>query len=204
MKKVLILGASGQIAQLVEHELADKVDMTLFLRNKNKLTNPNGKVIVGDATNLEDLKSAMRGQDIIYSNLGPTYMAKMADAVVKAAIAENVQRIIWVATAGIYTEYLPGHQQKMEAEYGKVSDAHSYMGDERIGADIIDDSSLESTIIRPNILTDEDEIQTIVTTQKNDNLLGGPVSRKTVAHFISELILEPNQHINESISISKQ
>ncbi|BDR58906.1 hypothetical protein XA3_13470 [Xylocopilactobacillus apicola] len=60
MKKVIILGANGQIARLVEDQLLnDDVELTLFLRLKNRVADlaahPRVKVIEGDLKNKKDV-----------------------------------------------------------------------------------------------------------------------------------------------------
>lgn len=202
MKKVLILGAGGQIAQFAEAELAGKADLTLFLRHPEKLSEPVGTVITGDVFDTDQLTAAMKGQDIVYSNLGPQPMAKMAKAVIAAAEKAGVQRLIWVATVGIYREEPAEHVAEVEAIYGAADDPTSYFGDERVGADLIEASSLTSTIIRPNTLTNGTAVEEVVVNGRHDTVSGQPIARRTVAHFISELVLNDDQYENESIAIS--
>lgn len=202
MKKVLILGAGGQIAQFAEAELADKTELTLFLRHPEALKAPVGHVITGDVFDHDQLVATMTGQDIIYSNLGPQPMAKMAQTVIEAAEQAGVQRLIWVATVGIYREEPADHIADAEAVYGSADDPTSYFGDERVGADLIDGSSLTTTIIRPNTLTNSNDIEPVVVDGRHDTVSGQPISRRTVAHFISDLILNDDQYKNDSIAIS--
>ena len=69
MKKVLVLGAGGQIARWVIDMLANngKVEMNLFLRHPSKIKRnapKNAHVVQGDVLNMEQLKHAIDGQDI--------------------------------------------------------------------------------------------------------------------------------------------
>jgi putative NADH-flavin reductase len=71
VKKVLIIGASGSLAteviDAIKHE-----QLTLFVRNKNKLSNKlsNGHTVVeGDAMKFDSVKKAIAGQDVVYVNL---------------------------------------------------------------------------------------------------------------------------------------
>lgn len=75
MKKVLILGAGGQIARWVIKMLANKrddVELTLFLRHSKKLKNApkNAQVVQGDVLNPNQLNPAVAGQDIVYATNG--------------------------------------------------------------------------------------------------------------------------------------
>lgn len=72
-KNVAIIGANGQIARLVEDRILNEnehIHLTLFLRNASRLfelsDNPNVTLIDGDATDDEDLRKAIKGQDIVY------------------------------------------------------------------------------------------------------------------------------------------
>ncbi len=203
-KQVLILGASGKIAQFVANELADAPDisLTLFARTPAKITNPAAPIIQGDALNEDELVAAMTGKDLIYANLGPRQMVALAESVTHAAQKAGVKRLIWVATAGIYNEFNPAHSAELEKMFGSVDDPTSYFGDERRAADIVDASPLATTILRPNTLTNDQIIQDILVTDRNESLKGQAISRKTVGHFISELIKDDHQYINDSIAIS--
>jgi putative NADH-flavin reductase len=74
MKKVLIIGATGSLAQYVIDAMKRlaNVELTLFVRNKNRLHNSSDEgptVIEGDATNFDSVKNAVAGHDIVYVNL---------------------------------------------------------------------------------------------------------------------------------------
>ncbi|WP_190279638.1 hypothetical protein [Weissella oryzae] len=51
IRKVLILGANGQIARLVTEKLGSSVKTTLFVRSSTKLTDNRNHVIIGDVLN---------------------------------------------------------------------------------------------------------------------------------------------------------
>lgn len=94
MKNVIIIGASGSLAQYVIEELQKQKDvhLTLFLRNKNRLHNrnsANAKVI-----------EAINGQDIVYVNLAGNLEA-MAKNIVKAMQETGVKRLIAISSIGI-------------------------------------------------------------------------------------------------------
>lgn len=112
MTKIAILGAAGQIAQLVEPMLLKKNDikMVLYLRHPNKLKQINDareKVIKGDASNFNELKEALADVDLVYANLAGSNIEDQAKTVVKAMNANGIKRLIWVSSLGIYDE-VPG------------------------------------------------------------------------------------------------
>lgn len=72
MKKVLIIGASGSLAKVVIDELKkkDDVELTLFARSKNRISNSTFvTVIEGDVLNYSDVLYAIKGQDVVCCNL---------------------------------------------------------------------------------------------------------------------------------------
>ena len=65
MTKVLVLGASGQIARRAVQMLADQdAELTLLLRDASKLADPPGhaRIVEGDVLDREQLDLAVRGR----------------------------------------------------------------------------------------------------------------------------------------------
>lgn len=74
MSNVLILGANGGIARIATELFLKETQarLTLGLRKSGRLMNSDARrmrVIECDALDLEDLKQAMVGQDVVYANL---------------------------------------------------------------------------------------------------------------------------------------
>lgn len=95
MKNVIILGASGSLAKEVIEKLKIEKDinLTLFLRNKNRLRNRDlsgSTIIEGDVLNYQSLKDAIQGQDIVYGNLAGD-LVQMAENIVKAMSETGVK-----------------------------------------------------------------------------------------------------------------
>lgn len=201
MKNILILGASGQIAQWVIRSLAAEaqVQQTLLLRDPKKLTGKepaNAKVVIGDVLDKTLLKDVIAGQDIVYANLTGEDLDKQAQAVIVVMKATGVKRLIFVLSLGIYDE-VPG-------KFGEWNSA--IIGEElkpfRRAADAIEASGLDYTILRPAWLTDEDEVD-YETTGKGQPFKGTVVSRRSVGDLISQVIVNPVRHIGENLGMSK-
>ena len=114
MTKVAVLGASGQIAKLAEELLLedDSNELVLFLRHPNKLDKSKidekcEKIVIGDASRRDEVANAIKGVDIVYANLAGGNIEEQAKAVVKAMDDENVKRLIWISSLGVYDE-VPG------------------------------------------------------------------------------------------------
>ncbi|KRN28158.1 oxidoreductase [Lactobacillus selangorensis] len=200
MKNVLILGAHGQIAQLAtQMMLKEDLHLTLFLRNASRITvtDPQKETVVdGDVTDLELLKKTMQGQDVVYANLAGGNIKAQAQAVVTAMDAENINRLIWISTLGIYDE-VPG-------KFGQWNNATlgSYLTTYRSAADVIEGSDLDYTIIRPAWLTNNDEVVYEVT-QKGEPFKGTEVSRKSIAAVVTDITLHPEKYAKASIGVDK-
>ena len=201
MKNVLILGASGQIAQWVIKTLAGKsnISQTLLLRDPKKLTGhepANARVVIGNVLDKKLLRQAVSGQDIVYANLTGEDLDKQAQAVVTAMQAEGVQRLVFVLSLGIYDE-VPG-------KFGEWNNA--IIGEDlkpfRRAADAIEVSGLAYTIVRPAWLMDEDEVDYELTT-KGQPFRGTVVSRKSVADVIVQVIAKPELHIGGNLGVNK-
>ncbi|HAB96748.1 MAG TPA: short-chain dehydrogenase, partial [Enterococcus sp.] len=141
MKKVLILGANGQIAKLVTDRLLKETDdeLTLYLRNSQRIGNPDPlrvTIVEGDVNDFEILDKAMAGQDIVYANLGGEF-EPMAKNIVQVMEKNEVSRLIYVTGLGLYHE-VPG-------EFGRWVE-------ETIGTPVMDDTRRAAAVIEDSTL----------------------------------------------------
>lgn len=157
MVKVVVLGAHGRVAQIVEKFLfADKdVQTSLFLRNASRMADKKNQATIfeGSATDAAQLEKAMKGQDIVYANLGGKDDIDLeAEATVEAMQNAHVKRLIWISTLGIYDE-VPGKF----GEWNKET-LGDYITEYAKAAKRIEESGLDYTIIRPTWMTDKNEV----------------------------------------------
>jgi nucleoside-diphosphate-sugar epimerase len=66
------------------------------------------RIVEGDVLDIETLKSAMAGQDVVYANLAGD-MARQARVIIDAMHATGVKRLIFISSMGIYGE-VPGER----------------------------------------------------------------------------------------------
>jgi uncharacterized protein YbjT (DUF2867 family) len=189
MKKVIIIGATGSLAQYVIETIKDLKDiqLTLFVRNKSRLSKgiSEGSIVIeGDAMNYADVQKAITRQDIVYVNLAGNLEA-MATNIVKAMQETGVKRIIAISSIGIYETPL----KSVLVPYRKL-------------ADVIEASGLQYTILRPDWFTNGNEIDYALT-KKGSPEKGAAISRKSIAAFIATLIQNPELHKKENLGISK-
>lgn len=201
MTNVLILGANGKIARIAERfMIADKnVNVTLFLRKASRLSELQDKVtkiIDGDASDKVELVAALAGQDVVYANLAGDNIVDQAKALRAAMEQTGVKRLIWISTIGIYDE-VPG-------KFGEWNNniLGDYITNYSAAADVLEESDLDFTIIRPAWLTNKDEVDYELT-QKGEPFKGTEVSRKSIAAFVYHLAINPKEHVRESLGVNK-
>lgn len=189
MKKVIILGASGNIARHVIELLVkqDDVHLTLFLRNARRLRNRDVskcRIVEGNVLDYAQLKEALTGQDIVYANLSGDLEA-MAKNIVKAMNEKGIKKLIFISSIGIYDVPL----KPVLKPYRRAADA-------------IEASDLEYTILRPTWFTDVDEVD-YETTRKGEPEKGSVISQKSLATFITTIIKSPEKYLRENLGVNK-
>lgn len=184
-KNILILGATGSLAKVVieQAEQQPELNLTLFARHTECL-NAKHRLIAGDALNLAQLTSAMQGQDIVYVNLAGD-LATMGRSIVQAMKQAGVQRVIAISSIGIYDQPL----RAVLKPYREL-------------ADIIEQSGLDYTILRPDWFTHSEEIDYQLS-PKGQPEIGRTVSRHSIADFVVKLFLQPEQYNRQNLNISK-
>ena len=192
MKNILILGANGGLAQTVIPVLLENPELTLTLvsRNIRRLqifANERVNVVQADVMDLPQLESLMQGQDVVYTNLAGNLEA-MAENIVQAMNRTNVKRLIWISSMGIYGETGEDH--------GAILEPY------RRSAQVVENSRLDCTIIRPAWFTDGHEIDYQLT-RKGEPFQGRQVSKRSIAHLIAKLIERPEFSIRESLGIGR-
>lgn len=200
MTRVLVLGANGAVSKAAINSFLENTSYTLrlFLRDANRLpdfASDRIRVREGDATNFDDVNSAMDDVDIVLASLSGD-LDKEAATIVKAMQTNDVKRLVFVTSLGIYNE-VPG-------EFGVW--IQQQIGDRlpvyKAAADIIESSGLDYTIFRPAWLTHTNEIDYEIT-QKNESFKGTEVSRKSVAAVVVKIAKDPSLYLKENIGINK-
>ena len=203
MKNVLILGANGQIAQIVEHRLLTEqadVNLTLFLRDSARLSqlaaNPRVTIIDGDITNYEQVNAAMQGQDLVYiAMVDHTKDNVITNNVIKAAQAQGVTRVIASSLLGLYNE-VPGEYGRWNYEMVKGGLPAAIHADE-----LLLNSGLGYTTLRFPWLNDRDEVKYQIT-HRDEPYVGVSGSRQSMADVIVKIIADPAYLNHDSVGIA--
>ncbi|CAJ2233759.1 NAD(P)H-binding protein [Companilactobacillus paralimentarius] len=182
MKNILIIGATGSIGNAVRQMFLRKTDaqLTLFSRrvNRLKLNTSREKAISGSVTDDTELALAVKSQDFVFVALSGD-MKTFAEHIVKVMDQENVQRLVFITTMGIYQE-IPSWLGDSPEPY-----SNSILRPFREAADLIEQSDLNYTIIRPGWYTNGPVNYEI--TQKGEPFGGHDVSRNSIADYVVKL-----------------
>lgn len=198
--KVLILGASGQIARHAVQMLGEhkNVEQTLLVRDPKKLTSTeptNARIAIGDVMDKKLLPQLMEGQDVVYANLAGD-VDKQTAHILAAMKSKGVKRLIFVNSLGIYEE-VPG--KFGEWNHNEIA---QYLPPYRASADLIEASDTDYTILRAAWLQDEDEVD-FELTSRDAPFKGTEVSRKSVAALVAELVLSPEWLVRTNVGVNK-
>jgi uncharacterized protein YbjT (DUF2867 family) len=198
--KVLILGASGQIARWAVQILGERkdVEQTLLVRDTKKLTSNepiNARIAIGDVMDKKLLPLLMEGQDVVYANLAGD-VDKQTAHILAVMKTKGVKRLIFVNSLGIYDE-VPG-------QFGEWNrnEIGQYLPPYRASADLIEASDTDYTILRAAWLQDEDEVDYEITS-RNEPFKGTEVSRKSVAALVAELVATPGLLVRANVGVNK-
>ena len=200
MTKVLILGASGQIARWVVQMLGERknIEQTLLVRNPRKLTSTeptNARIAIGDVMDKKLLPQLMEGQDVVYANLAGD-VDKQTAHILAAMRSKGVKRLIIVNSLGIYDEVPGKFGEWNRREIGQ------YLSQYRKSADLIEASDTDYTILRAAWLQDEEEVDYEIT-GRDEPFKGTEVSRKSVAALVVELVAHPERLVRANVGVNK-
>jgi putative NADH-flavin reductase len=210
--KLTIFAATGGIGrQLLEQAVAAGHDVTAVARNPRNLPATQARVVTADlaATDAAALQGAVAGADAVLSALGARTKADTGvaahgtKAITEAMRASGVRRVVVVSAAPIGTVPSPGrpHPPRHDPGDGFVI---RYLGDPLIKRvlrahyadlaqmeDVLRDSDLDWTVVRPPRLTGK-PVTGRYRTAYGRNIRGGIfVSRADVAHYMLSILDQP-------------
>lgn len=199
MKNVLLLGATGTAGSALTKKLLSDTDcrLTLFSRHAEKIYSdtPRTKAISGDAENAAELKTALRGQDVVYCAISGDALPRIAKVLVDAMTEVGVKRLIFMGAVGIYNE-IPN---KMDGEDNLDNEPAQIPN--RKAVDVVEASDLNYTVLRPGYLGEGNENDCVLTV-KGEPAKGYTTSIPALVKFATQLILNDHLYTRESISIT--
>jgi len=219
--KLTIFAATGGIGRhALEQAVAAGHDVTAVVRNPKNVSRE-VRVVTADlaAPDPAALAAAVEGSDAVLSGLGPRSAsgAGIAShgtrAIVQAMKAAHVRRIVVVSAAPVGTVASPGRPNPpkhdpgdgffMRNLFGPLIKAalRKHFADLALMEDVLRDSGLDWTVVRPPRLTGAPLTGTYRTAY-GQNLQGGAfVSRADVAHFMLRVLDQP-ETVEQPIGIA--
>jgi uncharacterized protein YbjT (DUF2867 family) len=209
--KLTIFAATGGIGrQALEQAVAAGHDVTAVVRNPKKLSRQVRSVTADlAAPDPSALESAIRGADAVLSGLGARSASETGiawqgtRAILRAMNATEVRRIVVVSAAPIGTVPSPGRPKPpkhdpgdgffMRNLFGPLIKAvlRKHYADLALMEDVLRDSGLEWTVVRPPRLTDGPLTDTYRTAYGQNLRRGLFVSRSDVARLMLRVLGQP-------------
>ncbi len=219
--KLTIFAATGGIGrQVLEQALAAGHDVTAVVRNPEKISG-GARIVRADlaAPDPAVLEGAVEGADAVLSALGPRsnseagVTSRGTRAIVQAMQAAGTRRIVVVSAAPISTvpspnrpnppKHDPGDgffMRHLFSHIGKIA-LRKHFAEIAVMEDILADSGLDWTVVRPPRLTGK-PLTGSYRTAYGQNLRGGfLISRADVAHLMLRVLEQP-ETVKQAIGIA--
>ncbi|MDZ5607715.1 NAD(P)H-binding protein [Bacillus pseudomycoides] len=193
--KICIFGATGRVgAQLMKLALQDSHDVTVLVRDQNKLVvkHNNLYIVEGDVLQENDVKKALKGAEIVLSALGTDgnrTLSNSIPSIIKHMDEEGVKRIITIGTAGILQARTNLNIYRFQSEESKRRTTTA--AEDHLAAYVaLKNSGLCWTIVCPTYLIDGEETGMYRTEANMLPLDGSKITVGDTACFIWSLINE--------------
>lgn len=200
MKHILLLGFTGVAGSAITKKLLSDTNhhLTLFSRHakQTEFHSPRTTVISGNAENIEELKTAMPGQDIVYCAISGKRLPKIAENIVAAMKACGVTRLIFMGAVGIYNE-IPdeiGNENNLNNEPAQLPN--------RQAVDAVEASNLKYTVLRPGYLKEGGE-DDFVLSEKGEPAKGHTTTIPSLVKLAVQLISDENLYVRKNICITR-
>lgn len=198
--KVLILGATGTFGTALTKTLMEKAgyELTLFARHAADHCTPakNRKVVNGDAVQIEELRKVVQGQDVVFCAISGEQLPLITQNLITVMEEEKVERLLWMGAVGIYNE-IP---EEMDGEDNL--DHEPAQIPNRKGADLVEASSLNYTVLRPGYLR-EGAADDFVLSLKGEAAKGYISTIPSVVQFAVSLMEDASFYTRQNVSITK-
>lgn len=198
-----ILGATGPTGvQLVNQALVRGHDVAVLVRNPDRLARSTEAVdvVVGDATNVDDLERVMTGADAVIVALGPgknrssDIASRAAAAIIPAATTTGVRRVVIMSALGVgATRAYCGFISRV----GIKLVMSKLFADKEAADAMIRDSDLDWTLVYPVTLTNGPQVGHLSATETPTRGGMPRISRADVAAFMLDAA-EKKQWIRSS------
>lgn len=185
--KVLVLGAAGQIGQMVTNDLLEQTDDDLVLFGHNVaqrlevLDSSRVTFVDGDFLEFDKVQQAAEGADAAYLSFvaKPDIIVGVIDILNKA----GVKRFITANVPDLYQEVSGPFQTWYRQNTGLT-----WQTDLKKSADLVENSNLDYVILRITWLYNQVNNTKIHVSEKGEPLTEAQVTRQAVAQFVVDLL----------------
>ncbi|MNZ51464.1 hypothetical protein D3C78_692790 [compost metagenome] len=204
--RIIVFGASGGVGkELVQQALAAGHEVTAFVRDSNRLPFQHAKlnIVQGDGLDRDAVIHAIKGHDAVAccvggSGLGRTsLMSEIAKHLAEGMTKHELNRIVYVASAGI-------HKELKGIIGGLIGFALRHvLADHRKAYELLRDrdNQLSWTVARPMQLTYGPRTEVYRETLNGQAPQGQKISRADVAHFLLKA-LSNEMYTNQSVGLA--
>jgi uncharacterized protein YbjT (DUF2867 family) len=200
--KLFVIGATGRTGrEVVQQALTRGHHVTAFVRSPEGVGAKSEQltVVKGDATDEEQLFSAMQNHDAVISTLGPRKVFKPGSLLHDSALATTramkragIKRLVVLSAAA----HFPGIPNRIASFIMR-----NHMRDSLAMEGIVQSNGLVWTIARPPRLTQGDST-TYRSREDAAPRMGFTLDRKAVAAFMLDAI-EQTKHLHKIVGIAK-
>lgn len=205
MARLAVFGGTGGTGrQVIEQALEQGDEVIALVRSPEKVGREHARlqVVQGDVLNQIDVANALAGVDAVVCALGKTggspdnVVSKGTAHIVKGMKDHGVSRLVVVTSIGV------GDSRDQVPFFFKVlmnTALKGVMADKEVQEQIVRDSGLVWTIVRPGGLTDGPATGSY--TASTGSITAGQVSRADVADFILQELQE-NEYVGQAVAVT--
>ena len=200
--KILILGISGRTGKLVAEEAMRRGHKVIGIaRDRNRVGVEGAEIIEGTPYDYETVGKAIKGCDAVVGTLGsfpkdqglfsklktnPDFMSVSMMNTIKHMKENGVKRIVLMTALGV------GDSRKEVPMFFRIminvtNIKYAYFDHDK-QEKMLESSGLDWTVVRPVMLTDNNNETGVEYNLKGDHKIKSAVSRNAVAHFILDCI----------------
>lgn len=193
---IAVLGATGKFGRMFISKLLSIPDyqITAISKSAGNIYENSHRVTAKsmDATIQKDLKKTLENQDIVFCAVsGPDQVA-----IARNLVELKVKRLIFMSFVGIYNELPQGNGDEFNMDNESEQRIH------RNAVDIIENSSLDYTILRLGYIVYQNE-EDYVITKKGEPAKGYVSNAKSIEKITLDIIQNPKLYSCESISVTR-
>ena len=200
MKRILVLGASGTFGKALVKKLSKDKECYLTLASRHASAcyqeSERCHVVDCDAMNEADLQQVMKGCDVVYCAISGDDLPVIAANTVSAMKKKGERRLIFMGAVGIYNE-IPVDMDDDDNVRNNPDQVPN-----RKAVDIVENSGLDYTVLRPGYLQDGDK-DDFTLTFKGEQAKGYVSTIPSVVELAVRLINDDTLYLHQSVSITR-